>query len=157
MVLSGGILVADIDELKWIRISDWNLVPGYLVKQVKGMDFPPERLYAFGEDIARNPFTLLFVLADEHHRIQGFLWGSVNPLDQSIMGHIFSLDKEYQDRGKPIQVAIKKLEEFGRNLGFERVKWQTTRPKAFERLGFERAEQVLMAKEIEEVQKEPPQ
>ena len=80
--------MATIDELKWIRIYDFNLIPKYLFDQVKGLNFPMKRVYEFGNDIAKNPFTLLYALADESHRIRGFLWASVNPLDQSIVGNI---------------------------------------------------------------------
>ena len=109
--------LANIEDLKWIRVQDFNLITKYLVEQVKGTSFPVERLYAFGDDIARNPFTLLYVLADEHHRIEGFLWASVNPLDQSIMVNIFSLDRDYWDHGYPVYIATEKIEAIAKSLG----------------------------------------
>lgn len=134
------------DELRFIRIQDFNLIPRYLMEQVKGGDTKVNRVLQFGTQIAKDPLTLLYVLADTQNKIKGFLWAEIDVFDEVIHVNTLSLDKEYQDRNG---TALLKTVDFLKSLleGSKlqkKITFSTNRPKAFERLGFKRTALVNM-------------
>jgi len=134
------------DELRFIRIQDFNLIPRYMMEQVKGGDTKVNRVLQFGTQIAKDPLTLLYVLADTQNKIKGFLWAEIDVFDEVIHVNTLSLDKEYQDRNG---TALLKTVDFLKSLldGSKlqkKITFSTTRPKAFERLGFKRTALVNM-------------
>lgn len=135
---------AKIRELNFKRIFSFQLIPRYLLEQVKDGDWDLDLLYQYGDLVAQHPLTLLYVLADKDYVIKGLLWGAIEPLSKTISIYVLSVDKEYQDRGGPILYA----REFARNLkekmGFKKTEFPTTKPRAFERLGFKRSKVVMM-------------
>jgi len=131
---------AKIRELKFKRIFSFQIIPRYLFAQVKeNNDWDLDFLYDYADDLAKDPLTLIYVLADKDYQIKGVLWAAINPLVKTISGYLLSVDKEYQDRGSPILYAIEFLTEIKEKIGFKKIEWPTTRPRAFERLGFKRS------------------
>ena len=134
------------DDLKFIRIQDFNLIPRYLMEQVRGGDAKIDRILQFGSGIAKDPLTLLYVLADQQNKIKGFVWGEIDVFEELIHVNTLSLDKEYQDSNG---TAILKTVEFLRGLTEgsklkKKITFSTNRPKAFERVGFKRMALVNM-------------
>ena len=129
--------------LKYIPINDFNLIPRYLIDQVKPKDWETDRLYKFGPTITASPFTLLGVFVDNDSMVQGFMWSTVNPLDEKIHTHILSVSKEYQRKGIAGE-ARNILKKTQKKLNLKGILFQTTRHKAFERLGWENTGMVTM-------------
>ena len=134
----------DINDLRFIRIYDFHLIPEHLLKQVRDLGYPPERLYMLGEAIMKNPFALLYALADQEHKIQGVLWATINPLDEIMYVQLLSMDRSFQNRGQAITVTIENLEKIRENMNLNGIRWLTTRPRAFEKHGFKRSKRILM-------------
>ena len=97
-----------------------------------------------GEAIMKNPFALLYALADQEHKIQGVLWATINPLDERIYVNILSVAKEYQKRTQTIMATRENLEKIKESMNLKGIRWVTTRPRAFEKHGFRRLNRALM-------------
>ena len=132
-----------IDKLRFIRIYDLRLIPKYLFLQVKPYNFDLGEIYAMAPNLGNDPFTLLYALADEEHKIKGFLWAEFNTVLHVIDVHLLTVDKEYQDRGRIIFKAIDFLNPLIKKTGYK-FRIVTNRPKAFSRAGFRPTGQILM-------------
>lgn len=130
-------------DLKFIRIFDMNLVPRFLLDQVKNRDLNVDFLYSVGDQITGNPFNLLYAISDKDSRIAGVLWATVAPIESTIMTHIISMGKEYQDK-TIIPAAMDFLNKIRDELGLKQLKCITTRPRAFEKYGMKRSKNVIM-------------
>jgi len=133
-----------IESLKFIRIYDLKLIPKYLFEQVKPQNFDLNEVYAMAPNFESDPFTLLYVLADEGHKIKGFLWCHINTVFKTIDVEVFTVDKEYQDRGKIIQKAREFMTPVKEKIGFKAFRIKTNRPKAFSHAGFKQTGEVIM-------------
>lgn len=144
-------------DLKFVRLTEpeqFSLIPRYLFEQVKGFDFKIERLYQFGPILLASPLTFLYALADkESSLIKGILWAEVNPLDNQLKVHAFSIDREYQQNMdgefKHDSTALNLALDFIRKLQKEnnvdnKIEIVTLRPHAYERVGWKKSKKVLM-------------
>ncbi|MFB0522098.1 MAG: hypothetical protein ACETWD_11820, partial [Desulfatiglandales bacterium] len=69
-----------VRELRFIPIYDFRLVPRYLFEQVKRrQQWNINRLYEHGQEIAKNPCTMLFGMVDPGFHIKGLLWAYIDP------------------------------------------------------------------------------
>lgn len=134
-----------IDALKFIRIYDFALIPRYLVEQLqKRIDFDIKELYATGPAFETHPLSLIYVLADEGHKIKGFFLAEINSVDKKIYLHLLSVDKEYQDRGEIILKVLDFLKVIKEKLQFKAIRAVTSNPRACERLGGKKTGEVIM-------------
>ena len=135
--------------LRYIPVPDFALVPRHLIEQVKPMQCSPDRLYRLGHMICRNPFNLLGIFAPmdpqspAFGQVRGFLWATINPLDEKIHVHMLSVDKEYQGKGI-VNETRNILEKIRTKQKLKGILFRTTRPKALEKMGFKRSEIILM-------------
>lgn len=145
--------MANIDELRWVRIFDPYHIPRYLLEQIKDKDYDIDAYYKMhadncvietenGKDL--NPYSYLYVLADPSNKVKGFLWLGVDSLTHNCIIHTYSVDKEYWNKGE----AVKKLADFVKGIrkaqGWRDVLWVTKYPKHSERNGFKRSKHILM-------------
>lgn len=142
-------MTTSLAELRWVRAFSPDLIPTYLVEQIKHRDFSIEEFYQYqslnclnGRTL--NPFNHLYVLADKNNIVKGFLWFIIDALSKDIIINTFSIDKEYWGKG----LAVKKLEEHVKELReklkLDKVFWLTRYPKHSERYGFKHSKNVLM-------------
>jgi len=89
------------DDLKFIRIQDFNLIPRYLMEQSGSGAAKIDRILQFGSGIAKDPLTLLYVLADPQNKIKGFVWAEINLFEKRLEINTISVDPDYQD-GKEV-------------------------------------------------------
>jgi len=149
------------DALTFFRLTapnSINHVPRYLFEQVKDLDEGAiDRLYQYSSSVLTvvvpseqglvripNDLVWIAVLQDEGHKIKGFLWLDFDIIEQYIFVQLLTVDKEYQ-----FGDILEKSMDYIMNLDIpdvfkKRIEWATTRPKAFERIGWKRAERVLM-------------
>lgn len=130
-------------DLKPIRIYDFNLIPKYLIEQVKGSTWELPQLFKYANSITASPMTHLYAFADTDNIIKGFFWGDINPLNHSLVIHVLSVDKSYW-RGRVLPAVKDFVLLLKKTLGLKGVTWVTTRPKAFARAGFKYSEQTMM-------------
>jgi hypothetical protein len=128
-------------NLTFIKIDDFNLIPRHLFEQTEGGP-PPEGIdavYTLNALVAKNPFTLLYAIADDDHRVRGFMWARADIIQQQVYIYLLSLDRECQGRGDIIDQAKEVLIPVSEQL-FGKVKGSiyTNRPEAFEKKGFKR-------------------
>ena len=148
--------MADFADLKFVRVIDprvFSYIPAKLFEQVKGYDFSPEQLAKYGASVMTTPGTYLFVLVDERHVMHGVLWTRIDFVDQTLDVFLLSVQKAYQ--GDSVLPAVlkflrelqaqerPKLAKVGVELK-KKIRWSTTRPKAYEKVGFKRSKLVMM-------------
>jgi len=135
------------DDLKFVRVYTFSFVPRYLLEQVEEMDKEMiNRVYKFGSTFANSPLTLLYVLVDEDYKIKGVLWARIDVIEAIIYVYLFSVDKEYQSADS---LPLKKAMDFIFNLPLgpllkKHIRFLTSQPKAYERIGVKRAKMIMM-------------
>ena len=143
-----------IDDLKWIRIFTPSHIPKYLIEQVRDRDFSVEDFYKYHEinctipsndgNVKLNPFSHLYVLANEENEVKGMLWFCVDPLTKDLVIQTFSMDKEYWMNGTAVKKLSKHIKNIRKKGNLNKIYWVTNYPKHSERNGFKRAKSVLM-------------
>lgn len=139
--------LANIDDLKFVRTYEFTYIPRYLFEQINELDSEAiDRIYQLGLMFSQSPLTLLYVLVDEVQKIKGVLWGVVDVIEGVIYVKVFSVDKEYQSADS---MVIKKAVDHclslteGSKLKKE-IRFQTTHPDAYEKVGAKRSKYTLM-------------
>lgn len=144
------------DELQFVRITDPNmfsLIPRKLFDQVKGSEYKIDRIYQFGAMLLASPLTFFYLLLDKDHQIGGILWAEMNPLDDQIKVHAFSVDKEYQQNlsgkfklnSRALKTALELLRKLQKDHGLDsKIEIVTLRPRAYEKAGWKRSKKCLM-------------
>lgn len=143
----------NLDELRWVRAFSPDLIPKYLVEQIKSREYSVDNFYKYhelncllsGKDgLQLNPYNYLYVLADKNNFTKGFLWLVVDPLNNDLVVNTFSVDKEYWGNGKAMKKASSHIKEIMKKIKSNKVYWITNYPKHSERNGFKRSKGVLM-------------
>lgn len=130
--------------LKCVPINDINLIPRYLVEQIKDREFTVDRFYEFAPFFAKNQYAIIWAFSDKENMVKGFLLGQVNPLDEWIHVSIITADKEYFSKGivkEATNLLKKKIQE---PYSLKGIKFKTTRPAAFEKAGFKKSKHINM-------------
>lgn len=142
-----------IDELRWVRCLTPDVVPLYLIDQIKDKDYTPEDFYKYHQincmsqtkdGIKMNPFSHLYVLANEENMVKGVLWFSVDPLSKDLLIQIYSVDKDYWGKGQAVGKLAKHIKEIRKKGDLGKIYWVTNYPAHSERHGFTRSKSVLM-------------
>jgi len=147
----------DFDKLKFIRIFTPMHIPKELIEQVRDRDYSVDDWFNFQDVICTrqtpngpilNPLSMLFVIADENHRVVGMLWCDVEVLSKTLVIQTFSMNKDYWYKGYAVKLLADKAKEIARDCGFRKICWFTRYPKHSQRYGFKRARDVMMEYEM---------
>lgn len=142
-----------IEELRWVRAFSPDLIPRYLVEQVRDRGYSVEDFYKYqhlhclmeGEKgTTLDPFNHLYVAADKDNLVKGFVWFVIDPLSKDVIINTFSMDKEFWYKGKAVKKLSDHIKNILKKLNLRKVYWITNYPKHSERHGFKRAKGVLM-------------
>lgn len=143
------------DKMQWIRLITPDVIPKYLVEQVRDKDYSVEDFYKYqkincmhGEMI--NPFNHLYALCNEENEVKGFLWFVIDPLTKDILLNTYSVDKEYWYGGKAVEWLTHHMKNILNKLNLKKVYWANNYPKHALKHGFKRSKAVLMEYNIEE-------
>jgi len=143
----------NLDELRWVRAFSPDLIPKYLVEQVRDRDYEVEDFYKYQqlnclvqgkEGSQLNPFNHLYVLANEDNVVKGFLWFVIDPLSKDVIINTFSMDKSYWMKGGAVRKLADHVKDLQKKLKLKKVYWLTNYPRHSERHGFKRSRSVLM-------------
>ena len=82
----------------------------------------------------------------EKTAVKGILWAEMNPLDNRLNVHTFSVDKKYQKpNSHALKIALDFLRTIQKKYNLEsKIEILTTRPRAYERAGWKRSDKTLM-------------
>jgi len=144
----------DIDNLQFVRIYNFCLIPRSLFESAKDMDAAKiDRIYRFGQLFTTSPLTLLYVLIDISNKIKGVLWADIDAIDAIIFVKFFALDKEYQT---PVPMLRSRILEKTRDFLFslptgpdlkKEIHFLTLNPgvpSEYEKLGIRRSKHILL-------------
>lgn len=135
-------------NLKFVRVRDINQIPRYLFEQVKPQEFNINALYEWAPVLFDNPLNLFGAFVDSDEIVQGVMWGSYNPISNALTVHVLSIDKKYFGRGI-LKEADGIVRKWQKKLNADRIMISTTRPRAFESIGYRRSNLTLMEKNYE--------
>lgn len=139
-------------SLKFIRIFDPIHIPEYLIDQIKDKDFTTEAFYKYQSSICTqedngqlviNPYNLLFVLADEEKKVQGFVWAVVDILNACLCINNYSIDRKYWGKGRAIDLLKEWATEIQEGAKLKKIYWITKATKYCEKYGFSKSKNVL--------------
>jgi len=160
----------DINELTFLRLiiaEAFNAIPQRLFASIKDIDSETiERIYANsaaimtipvvdikGVEVGRLPAQSVWVavMLDIVNEIKGFVWMEFDVIEQRVFVQACAVDAEYQSNDGEV---IQKVVEYIRTLNLpeemkKNIQFTTTRPKAFEKLGWNRSKRILMELENE--------
>ena len=129
--------------LRWVRSKTFFDVPVHLFQKIKGMNLRVDRLFMF-DTVAQSPLCLLFLLKDRANTTKGFLWAMVNPVENVLHVNAIAVENELYNKGI-LQEALEILLKIKNLLQLDKITWETTRPRAFEKiLGAKRSKRVMM-------------
>lgn len=139
----------DIKNLRWVRIINPDLIPRYLVDQVKDKEFTVDDFYKYQnlicmDDGKINPFNHLYALTDKENFIKGMLWFTVDPLTKNVLINTYSIDKEYWYNGKAVEYLFDHMCNILEKFDLKKIYWANRYPKHAERYGFKKSKSVLM-------------
>jgi N-acetylglutamate synthase-like GNAT family acetyltransferase len=148
-----------IEELRWIRTFSPDLIPKYLVEQVKKRDYKAEDFYEYQRSLCLrmtkegptlNPLSHLYLLANTDNLVKGFLWFTVDPLSKAIVIQTYTVDKEYWGAGGSVKKLADHMKEIRKKAKLNKIYWITDYPKHSQRHGFRMSKSVLMEYSEEE-------
>lgn len=163
----------NISDLKFLRLiiaEAFNAIPRALFESIKDIDSETiERIYANSADIMTVPVVdqqgvmvgriqsqsvWVAVMLDIAKVVKGFVWMEFDVIEQRVFVQACAVDPEYQ--GETIEKVVDYIKTL--NLPEEmknNIQFTTTRPKAFEKVGWKRSKRVLMEHENESEIAEP--
>ena len=138
--------VREAEGLRFVRLFDFDIIPDYLIDQIKGRTWDKEKLYKLGGFVASNPFTFVYALSDHEHKIKGFVWAMANLIDDCLYINACSIDKEYQKKRIIQTKVVPFLHRIRQELQLSKARALTTRPKAFEKMleGVKRSKETII-------------
>lgn len=155
----------EIKELKFLRLvvaEAFNAIPRALLESIK--ELTPEmidRIYANSADIMTVPVlnqqglivgrmpapsVWVAVMVDIGKITKGFIWLIFDVIEQRVFIQACAVTPEYQSSDGAV---IKRVIEYIRSLDIpdvmkNNIQFATTRPKAYEKLGWRRSKKILM-------------
>jgi len=155
-----------IDELRFVRAMSPDIVPHYLIEQVRDRSYSVEDFFKYqqincmsqtADGFKINPFNHLYVLADPENIVKGVLWMVIDPLSKDIVIQTYSIDKDYWNRGYAVKKLESHVKEIVMKAKLNKIFWVTNYPKHSERYNFKRSKAVLMEYDLKkESKKEKP-
>ncbi len=134
---------AKVRSLTWFMVTDFNLIPRYLVEMIPDRQFEVEEFYRLGNVFIQDPLQLLFALINEDKLVKGFMWFHVVAFTKSIFVNAFAVDPQY--RGGAIEYALEHLRAYYDRLKLTgAIRWSTTQPELYEKHGLKRSKFILM-------------
>jgi len=137
--------------MKFIRIKDEKLLPKRLVENNKDRSYPVERFYQYMATVLTdgqgnfNPFEYLnLIIEEEHNEIIGYLWYSINILENEVFINTISVDKAHRKNGQVLNWVLQELETALENTDFDCVKTLSSRSAWHKNNGFDPSKYVLL-------------
>lgn len=121
------------------------MIPKDLWEQVQGREWEVDDLLKLvnSNNYGKSKACYLYALLDKDLSIAGVLWIHQDFLERSLTVQVLSVKKGFQFH-KVIRDMIDFMRQLKDTTGMKKVRWRTTRPKAFEKYGLVRTKSVLM-------------
>jgi hypothetical protein len=131
--------------LKFVRVSDINLIPRHLFEKVKPMDFDVDELYKWAPVLLSNPLNILGAFLDKGEQVRGTMMCSYNPINKTISVYMLSVENQYYGRGI-LREADGIVHKMKKQMGAKKISIVTSRPRALEKIGYNRSCVTMMEK-----------
>ena len=135
--------------MKLVRIANAHLVPKRLVEDNKDRVYPVERFYNYldavlisGNDL--NPFEFLYLILNEENEVIGFVWYSINALENDIFINTISVDRNHRENGKVLNWVYLQLKRHFTESGYRTVSTISSRKEWHKKNGFEESKNILL-------------
>ena len=145
---------ANLEDLSFVRLIDPVHIPSYLVEQMKTKLFNIEKFYEYLKIISvyqsengpiLNNTSFLYAMTNVKLRqVKGFLYMYLDILNNSLIISLFSIDKEYWNKGEAVNFMLSYAKQVMKDLSASRIVWSTKNVKTCELLGFTRMRETLM-------------
>jgi len=137
--------------MKFIRIKDADLLPKRLVEDNKDRNYPVERFYQYMNTVLTdgqgnfNPLEYLnLIIEEEHNEIIGYLWYSINILDNEVFINTISVDKAHRKNGEVLNQVLEELKTALESTDFDSVKTLSSRSAWHKKNGLVQSKYVLL-------------
>jgi len=145
----------DVKDLQFVRLTDdkpafikpsiINLVPRQLWEQIEDLDRNSIDLI-YQSSFLFDPLNWFVVMHDKEHKVQGFFWAIVCPLERRIVLYAVSISRNYQKYKTELN---KLIVDYLFNLPVkpeykQLIIAETTKAKALEAHGWMRSKRILM-------------
>lgn len=127
--------------VRFERLINANRIPTKWIEQVKDLVVEPEN-YRKAIEASLDDLGMLFGLYTPVY--SGFLWCQFDPLENMLYVNCYSVDKSIWHTKDHLKCLIKLLEWLKSILKVEKVRWFTTRPGLYRRLGFKPSKRIMM-------------
>jgi hypothetical protein len=151
--------MSKMDELRWIRSTSPELIPRYLIEQVRHKDYTVDDFIKYQHNITfvstkvgkvLNPFSHLYYLANPENIIKGILWFCIDPLTKDVIIQTYSVDKEYSKTGGAVEKLCILIKDIVIKANLKKIYWITNNPRHSQRHGFKKSKSILMEYCMEE-------
>lgn len=133
------------------RITDANLVPRILVEENKDRNYSVDKFYQMMNSTLVKPngtidnSEFLNLILDEDDKvIIGYVWFSLNHLEEEIYINTISVMKEYRNAGEILNTVFHELKKAFLNTKFKVVRTCSTRIEWHKKNGFVPSKNVLL-------------
>lgn len=113
------------EGLKWIRITDLYLIPNELFTKFKEKGYKIDLLHKYNDGLFKDGLNILFVLVDKNHKIRGFVYSTINILQNTLSIIMCEIEKEFEKY--ELEVMKTNLEKVKKELKLSQVNWLTNR------------------------------
>lgn len=133
------------DNFYFETCKDPRIIPRELLLQNKERDYTEDFFYQNAMINRDNPLFVLQVLKkvdDPVGRVYGYIWMDFDPSCNALFVHSFSVKKDLWGKGKTLKVLQKHLQSCKEKIGCK-VRWLSSRPRLFEKMGFKKTKTVM--------------
>lgn len=136
--------------MRFSRIVDTNLIPTILVEDNKDRNYSVEKFYDMmnetlvTKDGFINQSEHLNLIIDEDRTIMGYVWFTLNLLEEEIYINTISVLKEYRKNGEILDEVFHRLRDVFLSTEFKVVRTCSTRIEWHKKNGFVQSKNVLL-------------
>lgn len=123
-------------------LSDLSQIKDEWIRQLKDLNIMPETYRAIMKRGVEAETSIVFGAYDSG--LIGFLWVDLDPIENALYIHCYSLDKTYWHTKNHFNSLIKLLRWIKTILKVDKVRWYTTRPALYKKLGYAPSKRILM-------------
>ena len=128
-------------EVRFEHLFDAHSIPNEWIEQVEAFTRDPKTIK---ESINRTLGGVGLLFGLHAPEFAGFLWCEIEPLENMLYVHAYSVDKSVWHTRTHLKCLIKLLEWLKSILKVEKVRWFTNRPGLYRKLGYQPSKTILM-------------
>jgi N-acetylglutamate synthase-like GNAT family acetyltransferase len=132
--------------IELIQIHDARLIPKVLIDQVESIE--TGAFYRHMKNVWNFKNDFIFVIVDEAHQINGYVWFQINELDNSVFINTISLCEEWKNTDKILEIGELIKEEMA-NMCVTKAFFLTDKPAFYKKMGMHPTKEILLMGEFD--------